>query len=206
MTVLGGALGGLNAAGQPRSVTTTQDVPEWQRPYITDLFDRAKTTLNNVTSPEVQNYHAYLMGGGFDQLDRTVRGEYLRPESNPYLQGVLDIGAGRIRQSADSLFSGAGRYGSGAHQGVLGRNIGDFSTGLLNQNYQAERGRQFSATMGMPDYISGAYGAAFAPLNNYGNIVRSPVGSTMTSPNHTSVLGSAASGALGGYTLSRIFG
>lgn len=77
--------------------------------------------------------------------DDVLSGQYLDPSSNPGLSGLLDRTRSDVTNDVNSQFSMAGRYGSGAHTGVLTDRLADAENGVLYNNYQAERGRQDAA-------------------------------------------------------------
>lgn len=92
----------------------------------------------------------------------TLRGDYLNPESNPFLQRYADVGERNIRRGfydsikgLGSSFEGAGRTGGGnmdAGIGVARENLatglGDFNAQLYGGAYEGERGRMMQAGEG----------------------------------------------------------
>lgn len=99
------------------------------------------------------------IGAASQQTNATLRGEYLGPESNPWLQRTHDVGVRNMTRgfynatnALGSRMEAAGRTGSGAHaygsqiaQENLATGIGDFTANLYGNNYQQERGRQMQA-------------------------------------------------------------
>lgn len=77
--------------------------------------------------------------------DDVLSGQYLDPSSNPGLSGLLDRTRSDVSNDVNSQFSMAGRYGSGAHTGVLTDRLADAENNVLYQNYNAERARQDAA-------------------------------------------------------------
>jgi hypothetical protein len=89
----------------------------------------------------------------------TLRGDYLDPASNPWLQRTHDIGARNMTRkfygatnALGSRMAAAGRAGGGAHgsgQAIAEENLatglGDFTANLYGNNYQQERSRQMGA-------------------------------------------------------------
>jgi len=122
-----------------------------------------------------------LPPGALQNIQDTISGRYLDPASNPYLSNTYDYAARQITPRVNSIFEAGGRYGSGAHQGVLGQNLSDLANNIYGTNYQNERTRQFAAAT-------------------------SPIGSTVTSPYFTNPLAGILSGALGGGVLGNLFG
>jgi hypothetical protein len=122
-----------------------------------------------------------LAPGALQNIIDTISGRFLDPTSNPYLSNTYDAAARQVTPRVNSIFEAGGRYGSGAHQGVLGQNLSDLANNIYGTNYQNERTRQFAAAT-------------------------SPIGSTQTSPYFTNPLAGILSGALGGGALGNIFG
>lgn len=104
---------------------------------------------------------------GADEYLKTVQGGYLTPESNPFLQSTIDAAirpavrayTEEVMPNIASQFSLAGRYGSDAQKDTLdrsldtlGRSLGETGANIAYANYGDERGRQFGATQGAPDY------------------------------------------------------
>ncbi|HZC82390.1 MAG TPA: hypothetical protein VE222_11880, partial [Nitrospiraceae bacterium] len=117
-----------------------------------------------------------LPPGALQHIIDTISGNYLSPSSNPYLQSTYDAAARQVTPRVNSLFEAGGRYGSGAHQGVLGQNLSDLANNIYGTNYQNERTRQFAAAT-------------------------SPIGNTVTNPYFTNPLAGILSGALAGGAL-----
>lgn len=104
-------------------------------------------------------------------LKDTALGKYLDPENgNPYLQAQLDKMAGDIQNRVSSLAAGSGRYGSGAHQGVLSREIGGAVGNVLSQNYENERNRMMSAAGAWNSALEGGLNRAAGLALNGGQI------------------------------------
>lgn len=72
-----------------------------------------------------------------------LSGKYL--EGNPYLQRMIDEMSRGVKSGVNSQFELAGRYGSGAHTGVLADRLAAAEGGLRFQDYNAERARMDSA-------------------------------------------------------------
>jgi len=113
-------------------------------PFSTETEEslRGRAALARQESPLVQG------AGGL--LGQTLRGDFLRPESNPFLDATYDLAARRVRPQVESVFQRGGRTGSGAHAETLGRVLGDLATDIYGGNYQQERGRQMQGMMFAP--------------------------------------------------------
>ena len=86
---------------------------------------------------------APVTSAGDAALTGAAAGDYLG--SNPYLDAMYGQAAGQVRRSIDSQFERGGRYGQGAHQGVMGETLGNLATNIYGQNYERERARQQQA-------------------------------------------------------------
>ena len=128
-----------------------------------------------------------VMQSAQNELQKTLSGDYLQ-QGNPYLQGAINKAIQPITQQyenvvmpgLDSTFSGAGRYGSGAHQQAANqgysdymRTVGDTANQMAYQNYGDERTNQLRAQMFAPQMAQADYfdinqlGAAGSALDAY---------------------------------------
>lgn len=166
-----------------------------QAPYYADLWGRTQTALGKDPGAYMGNFLAQpgqdaqqglatlrdatpMIGQGAGDLlnmaQSTLQGDYLRPESNPFLQSVADAMTGTVRRQLtegvlpnikDAAIS-QGAYG-GARQDVQeNQAVQQFDQQALNavnqlfaSNYAAERGRQMQAG----DLLQQGYGLAAAP-------------------------------------------
>lgn len=200
--LIGAAAGGLGANGKPAGqVTTTQDVPDWQRPYIQQLMQQAQGVYG-ANGPGNQS----LIGPATQQMQDTIGGKYLDPNTNPYLDQTYRHAAGLVNANVASTFENANRYGSGAHQGVLQEGLNNLATNIYGGNYQQERTRQQAASTAAPAFTTGAAATPYAGLTAYGNIIGNRYGSSNSSPYFTNPLAGALSGGLLGSQLGNMFG
>jgi len=98
---------------------------------------------------------SYVTSQGRDLAGQTLRGDFLMPDSNPFLQATFDRGADAVQKRLDTQFAGAGRN-IGASAAPARQELSDLASNLFGGNYQAERGRQMN-TLGMS--------SQFDPLN-----------------------------------------
>jgi len=106
---------------------------------------------------------ADLAGAGAQQLQDTLQGQYLSPESNPYLQSTYNAAADAMTNQyqqaiAPSLMAQAQQGGVMGGSGMqeqqaynqfnLGQNLSDLASKIYGGNYAAERGNQL-AGLGM---------------------------------------------------------
>lgn len=125
-----------------------------------------------------------LIGQANQQLSSTMAGDYLRPESNPYLQANVNQALGDVSKqfqtgpmaNAMAQFQRGGAFGGSAHQEYmqgqqkqLGDTLGGIASQMYGQNYAQERQNQIGAT-GMADrYGNADYQDALA-LQQVGDI------------------------------------
>jgi hypothetical protein len=79
----------------------------------------------------------------FNYLNPIADGQSM--QGNPYLDDVIARSARDIQGASNLGASAAGRYGSGSHQGVTERNVGDMSSGLRFADYNTQQGRKDAA-------------------------------------------------------------
>ncbi len=114
------------------------------------------------------------------ELNKTVSGDYLSLDNNPYFQGALSAGfkpqteqfVKQLLPAVAGQFSGAGRYGSDSQKGVTGmaldslnRAQADASAKASSGAYDAERGRMMSALGLAPSYLAAGNAADYQDLN-----------------------------------------
>lgn len=153
------ASSGKNQSTGTTSTTTTSANSPWgaQQPYLESLFREASNLYANPSSADQEYLRRLreprpLVAAGQNEFAKTIAGDYLRPESNPYLQGTLNNLFGDVQSRVAGTFGtkGGNNYGSSAHQEWLGRALTEAASPLLNQNYQAERSRQLNAAQLAP--------------------------------------------------------
>ena len=154
-----------SSSGKTQTVQQSSTPWSGQQPYLTDVFSRAQQQFNagpmqyfpnsgvvpfsNQTEQALQTAEQRatdpnsLIGGAQNQLGSTIRGDYL--SGNPFFEGAFKKIADPIQARMGAAFSGAGRYGSGAHQGALASALSDTAGQLQFQNYGQERQNQLSA-------------------------------------------------------------
>jgi hypothetical protein len=157
--------GGKGGGGS--TTTSVQKADPWSgvQPYITDYLSRAQNVSNTPFqfnsgtqiagfSPEQEQAMAMTtaramsgsaVGNAAQQnATDTLNGDYLSPDSNPYLKGQWDQMAGDITSRVNSQFGG-NNFGSSANQEMLTRNLTAGANDLYGNNYQQERQRQMTA-------------------------------------------------------------
>lgn len=143
-----------------KTSTVTEKSDPWgpSQPYILDTMKRAQNLYNNnsMVPPEnatlIKGYNKALGTADFNPsttnashglMMDTINGNYMN--NNPYLDATFDRMSDKVTDGVNSNFSMAGRYGSGAHQGILGESLGNLATDVYGSNYRTERQNQLSA-------------------------------------------------------------
>ena len=212
----GALLGGMGGGSKPAgNITTVQDIPEWQKPFVMQSLMGAQGLYNSMDKSTP------LLGPAQAEMGKTISGQYLMPGANPYLdatfnqaaRGVTDQYLNVTQPRNDALFNGPGSLGKNTayqqtvarNQYGLGENLSNLATNIYGGNYQTERGRQFGAAGAAPQFTNDQASAQFAPHNAYGALVSKPFGQSQTSPYFDNKMGSIFGGALTGAALGRLF-
>lgn len=199
--LLGGLLGSTNGSQQAGETTITQSPWGPQQPYLLSGFGQAQNLLG-----QQQAAGNPLLDPAMQQMQATIRGDYLNPETNPYLSQTVDSALAKAASGVNSQFGTGDNYGGSAHQEWLGRTLADTALPYYFGNYNTERGRQDTAAGAAPGFTQGYFGAQAAPLQNYMNIVGQGYGTQQTQPYYTNPLLGGLSGALAGSQLGGLFG
>ena len=194
--LLGGAASLLGGGDKPAgNITKVEDLPEWTKPAaMTGLADMGKAFA-------MTPYRSPVTMAGEDYYGDVLRGDYLRPESNPYIEAVYNKAAGKASAGVNALFSKSGRYGSGAHQGVMGETLGGLATDIYGANYTAERGRQQQLAMDSDDFGTASILQPFRRGQALLGGATSVRGGSSSAPYFRNRAGEVLAGALGGSRL-----
>lgn len=195
-----GALGGLLGSGDNTTTQQTQ-LPDYlqpygnlyaqqgynlsQQPYQAYPYETVAPFTQDQTTAMDQVRHRAMSGSPVvnaaqqQQLD-TINGQYLNPDTNPYLQQTYDQAADRVTDSfargtaaqTDARFARAGAFGGsawnemqGANQQALGDSLGGLAANIYGNNYANERSRQQQASQFSPNFAAQDYRDADALLN-----------------------------------------
>jgi hypothetical protein len=156
---LAGAAVGALAPRDAQTATSQTQLPPWLQalgPQFAQLAGQVgsmpypgQAGFNQDQNAAFQQYRdqasSPLLGAASGQLQSTLNGDYLKPESNPYLKGMIDQATQRAGGAVNSAFNKGGAWGGSANQELLGRTIGETTNNLNYTNYNAERGRQMTA-------------------------------------------------------------
>jgi hypothetical protein len=165
---IGGGLGGLFGT-QQGTVPYSNSFSNTFNPFAASYLPSALTGAQNVFNSGGNG----LFGAAENQVKSTLAGDYLNPQSNPYLKSSVQDALGL----AGSAF--AGQYGGGAgnnlgnsgYQEGLARTLGQVATNAYSNAYGQERQNQLSAVpmaAGLPYANVSGYEAALAPGLSFG--------------------------------------
>ena len=129
----------------------TQRVFDQQQPQLDKFSGMAFDTYGKLNPGAVSGIQASQ-----GLVNDTLGGKFL--QGNPYLDAMISQQAGDIANNVNSQFTLAGRYGSGAHAGVLAKQTAEASDRLRFQNYGMERQNQINAVGQAQDLMRGNAG------------------------------------------------
>ena len=170
--------GGGNVPSETSS-TTQQQLPGWAQPYqrniaergyslseqpyqqyqgqrVADIAPESQLGLGMATQRAIQG--SPEVNASRNMVAQTAAGDYLSPDSNPWLKQTVDRALGDVRTQVNSQFNqGAGGYGGSANQELLTRNLGDTAASMYGGNYQGERLNQLRASQQAPQLAAQDY-------------------------------------------------
>lgn len=199
-TGLGALLGAANGGAKPAgNVTTTQGPPDWLMPYIQGNLGAGQNILNGMQSNQG------LLNSAQNQVQKTINGDYLNPDTNPYLAQSANDALGLAKSQFNSQYTGAfGDANNANMQEGLARNLGNTALPFYMNNYNTARGQQLSTALQAPAMSAQSSEAAFSPIKAFSGLF--PNASATTQPYFQNQLGSALSGGLFGGALGKAFG
>jgi len=107
--------------------------------------------LNDMQDQQAGRLQQFAGGNGLNGMQNEGAGWLQKiagggeMQNNPYLEDTIKRGSQDIANSDNLMASINGRYGSGSHEGVLQKNIGDFAGGLRFNDYNNQLQRRDSA-------------------------------------------------------------
>ena len=162
--------------------TTTQDIPAELKPLASAYTTKAIDLGNQSYDPyqgqryadlnQTQNYGIGMVqnravngsntiNNAESNLNQIINGN----NYNPYLDQMYGRAANQVANSVNSNFSSAGRYGSGAQNDVLGKNLGDLATNIYGGAYAQDQANRLNAIQMAPTFGNQAYQDASQLLN-----------------------------------------
>lgn len=187
------AIGGANQLFQ------NSDIPESMRRNVAGLdalFNRGQTGSGVVDAAQ-------------DLTTRTLQGDFLSPDTNPFLQQTFDRAADLTRTRLDSEFAGAGRN-LGAAMPARSEELQTLASNIFGGNFARERGIQANAVnqslpLANQDFndINAMIDAGNLPtdqfINRIGALAPAAGGTAVSSqPIQRNTLGNVFGGALAG--------
>lgn len=163
-----GAAGGPGAPGavpgQPGMIPNPNAAPAaTEDQLVAQMTPEQRAILDQIIGSTLAGSPNYAASQ--QMLGQTIQGDFLRPESNPFLAATIEMAQRPLQEQFEqsivpqllSRFAAAGQQVQGAgstafaNQANLaasqqGRALGDVSTAIAGNNYQQERQRQIDAT------------------------------------------------------------
>jgi hypothetical protein len=171
--MLGGAAVGLlgSKGSKQQNTTSTAKAEPWSgvQPHLLNLFGRADTLYNQGPydylanqSPLTKQAQDLTVQRSLDPnslvsrsqgvLGDTISGEYLTPDSNPFLRGAVQDALGMAASTHAGQFGGAAgsNLSNSGYQESLARGLGAAATNAYANAYGQERQNQLQATQLAP--------------------------------------------------------
>lgn len=137
-------------------------------PMFSDLEKAGYEVLNDISSNAEANNPA------IDYNNRVLSGQYLTPDTNPYLADIAKRISGIAGSNSNSTFGGRGRTSGGLSAYYNGKAVGDSLTDMYGSVYESERGRQTSAANLAPQLEQARYLAPQSRISAGQNISARP--------------------------------
>lgn len=146
--------------GKSQGTTQTQGSNSpWSgvQPYLTDVFAQGKANFSQGASPfttqaaQMQAQRAQdpnaLVGQAQRQLGSTIQGQYLNPDSNPWLKNSVQDALGLAGSAFEKQYGGnaGGNLSNSGYQEMLARSLGNVATNAYSNAYGNERQNQMAA-------------------------------------------------------------
>lgn len=161
--------GGSKSTSTSQQQSTSGSAQQWANPYaiqgVNAVYDTYKANQPNLDQ-QVQQANALSgkLSGNYDNLagkadtasqlgskasgyyGDVLGGKYL--EGNPYLDAIMGQIGADVTNATNSQFTAAGRYGSGAHTGVLAKELANADSMLRYGDYNNQMNRMDTAAAG----------------------------------------------------------
>ncbi|WP_455466910.1 tail fiber domain-containing protein [Bartonella sp. B39] len=116
---------------------------------VAGLSDQTKNAISGLNNA-AYNYHNGTLNGlatGQNSTSQNLKNMASGHEigNNPYFNEALQNTLNKATNTINSSLSGAGRYGSGAHTGVLADELGSIATQALSQQYNQDVNNMMNA-------------------------------------------------------------
>ena len=164
----GAGLGGLFGTSQgtvPYNSHSSSTFNPFAQSYLTPALQGAQNVYNSGGNG--------LFGLAENQVRSTLNGDYLNPNSNPYLASSVNDALGLAKSSFAGQYGGAAgqNLDNSGYQEGLARTLGQIATNAYSNAYGQERQNQLSAipfAASLPYANVGGYEAALAPGLSFG--------------------------------------
>lgn len=128
---------------------------DWASPWAT-----AASNLTNANNPYINitadTAAQALQNPALSGLANVASGQYLTPDTNPYLHDTVQNALEQAKATIASQFNQGGRYGSGMMAGTQAKELGNIATGAYANAYEQERQRQEAARQALgAQYLQG---------------------------------------------------
>lgn len=164
--------------GGSKTTSESGSAQKWAQPFAKEAAGSVQAVFNQ-NQPQLQQITSGItsllpglsqrftqgtptLNAAKDLTQQTLGGSFLSA-GNPYLQNVIDQTKRGVTDTVNSQFSLGGRYGSGAHTGVLANQLANAEGGLRYQDYGTERGYQNQA-INQAGALEGVDNASLAAL------------------------------------------
>ncbi|WP_375622848.1 MULTISPECIES: hypothetical protein [unclassified Bartonella] len=142
-------------------------------PRIAPLSDQTRYGISGLGSIPHHYQNRSLMNTIYNPTSATMNLRHMASGGmvgqNPFFNAALQNSLDRVRDTINSSFAGAGRYGSGAHAGVLANELGALSTSATADQYNRDADRMMQANSLIDQANQNQLGASNNFLQGYGN-------------------------------------
>lgn len=153
-----------------------------------DPFRTGETSIGTGQDYRDVYGRAQQPGAAEDYLTATARGDYIA-DGNPHFRALLDREAENIGDRVSGAFASGGRYGSGAHQGVLGETTSDFMLKGLSEDFNRERAAQMQAAQAIENAQQGRLGYQLGAVSGLTGVEGQNIDNQMRAADSQSALG-----------------
>jgi hypothetical protein len=175
----------LYKAGVGGQVDTTSHVVPFANQSMTAMNSGQNMAMNNINGNGLSGqYQNIINNGGYNDAQRgalsgmqATANSSFDPMNDAGFKSVYDQTVRSTTDAVNGAASGMGRFGGGAHQGLLGRSIADSTGNLMNNAFNQFNSRRdnaqqnvFNAGQQGMSNIGSAYGGMQAPLDTLGKI------------------------------------
>jgi hypothetical protein len=146
------------------SNTSSSTPAAFAMPYLNQGLSQAQSIYNANQTPSLDTFNA-----GQSNLQDTLAGKYLSPDSNPYLQASVSDALGQAKSAFAGQYGGAAgqNLDNSGYQEALARGLGGVATNAYSNAYGQERQNQMNAAGMVPAFSTFAAQQPYMGLQNY---------------------------------------